>query len=93
VLPLVLYGSIPSVDTPWHWEYSPMWLPATLTGSSFGLDHPDSWEIFTLQDEVTIDPALYLAFGGYAVGTLIGARRLGHPAGSYDRPLMSRRKM
>ncbi|GLL08762.1 hypothetical protein [Dactylosporangium matsuzakiense] len=76
-VPVVMYGTIPSADTPWHWGYSPMWLLNSLTGSSLGLPYPSSEEIFTIQDEVPIDPTMYLTFGGFALGTMTGTRRPG----------------
>jgi hypothetical protein len=50
-------------------------LPAWFANSSFGLPHPGFWEIFVLQDDIVIEPPMYLVFSGFALGTLVGARR------------------
>ncbi|MEV4514440.1 hypothetical protein AB0K00_36445 [Dactylosporangium sp. NPDC049525] len=85
-VPTIMYGTIPSPDNPWHWEYSPMWLFAWLTDSSFGLPHPDFWEIFVLRDDILLEPPMFLVFAGFALGALIGARR---PAAGAQDPLIS----
>jgi hypothetical protein len=60
--------------------YAPMWLFTALTNSGFGLPHPTGIEIFTIGDVVEIDPFLYIAFTGLALGAVLAARRAPVPA-------------
>ena len=68
---------------------SPMWMVAALTGSGFGLPHPDAAEIFIIEDDVMPDPSVYLILAALALGAVIAARpRLpgrddGTPAGEH----------
>ncbi|UWP86758.1 hypothetical protein Dfulv_21950 [Dactylosporangium fulvum] len=55
-----------------HPAGAPMWFVAAITGTGFGLPHPNAEEIFTIRD--ILDPPIFLALAGLALGAVVTAR-------------------
>jgi hypothetical protein len=74
VMPAVLTMQLTPEEGVLDPAYAPMWLPALLTDTGFGLPHPGPAEVFVMTDVLVGVPQILIIVTGWALGMVLQNR-------------------